>query len=259
MLLSLNRTSLYYQPVPPSPQEVAIKHEIDSIYTEDPYMGSRPITAIINRSGMNVSRPTVQKYMREMGISAIYAKPNLSKKNPEHKIFPYLLRGVKASYPNHIWGTDITFIRMNKGWLYLVVFMDWFSRYVLAWELDFTLEVGFVLAALGNALQIAKPSIVNSDQGSQYTSDLYVEQVLASHSKISMDGRGRYMDNIFTERLWRTVKYQEVYLHDYGSPREARNSIGRFFGKYNTYRPHQALRNLTPAEVYYGSYTIDDF
>jgi len=145
MLLSLNRTSLYYQPVPPSPQEVAIKHEIDSIYTEDPYMGSRPITAIINRSGMNVSRPTVQKYMREMGISAIYAKPNLSKKNPEHKIFPYLLRGVKASYPNHIWGTDITFIRMNKGWLYLVVFMDWFSRYVLAWELDFTLEVALCL------------------------------------------------------------------------------------------------------------------
>lgn len=258
-LLSLNRTSLYYQPVPPSPQEIAIKHEIDRIYTEDPYMGSRPITTILNRSGFSISRPTVQKYMRQMGIAAIYPKPNLSKKNHEHKIFPYLLRGIKANSPNHVWGTDITYIRMKKGWLYLVAFMDWFSRYVLAWELDFTLEVDFVLEALGNALKIAQPDIINSDQGSQYTSDRYVEQVLASQSKISMDGRGRYMDNIFTERLWRTVKYQEVYLHDYESPRAARSGLARFLDKYNNYRPHQALRNLTPAEVYYGNYTLNDF
>jgi putative transposase len=197
--------------------------------------------------------------MREMGISAIYPKPNLSKRNPEHMIFPYLLRGVKASFPNHIWGTDITYIRLRKGWLYLVAFMDWFSRYVLSWELDFTLEVDFVLEALSRALGIARPEIINSDQGSQYTSNRYIKQVLASQSKISMDGRGRFMDNIFTERLWRTVKYQEVYLHDYESPREARNGISRFFDKYNTYRPHQALKNLTPAEVFYGNYTVNDF
>jgi len=258
-LLSLNRTSLYYCPVPPSPKEITIKHEIDRIYTDDPYMGSRPITTILNRTGFSISRPTVQKYMREVGISAIYPKPNLSKRNPENTIFPYLLRGVKASFPNHVWGTDITYIRLRKGWLYLVAFMDWFSRYVLAWELDFTLEVDFVLEALSRALEIARPEIINSDQGSQYTSNRYIEQVLASQSKISMDGRGRFMDNIFTERLWRTVKYQEVYLHDYESPREARNGISRFLKKYNTYRPHQALRNLTPAEVFYGNYTVNDF
>ena len=259
MLLSLNRTSLYYHPAPPSPREIIIKHEIDRIYTEDPYMGSRPITAILNRSDSYVSRPTVQKYMRQMGIAAIYPKPNLSKRNHEHKIYPYLLRGVQASSANHVWGTDITFIRVKKGWLYLVAFMDWFSRYVLAWELDFTLEVDFVLEALSNALKISKPEIINSDQGSQYTSDRYIEQVLASQSKISMDGRGRYMDNIFTERLWRSVKYQEVYLHDYENPRAARSGLSRYLEKYNNYRPHQSLRNLTPAEVYYGNYTLDDF
>jgi len=162
-LLSLNRTSLYYRPVTPSSREIAIKHEIDRIYTEDPYLGSRPITTILKRSGFSISRPTVQKYMRQMRIAAIYPKPNLSKKNHEHKIFPYLLRGIKANSPNHVWGTDITYIRMKKGWLYLVAFMDWFSRYVLAWELDFTLEVDFVLEALGNALRIARPEIINSD------------------------------------------------------------------------------------------------
>ena len=258
-LLSLNRTSLYYRPVPPSPQEIALKHEIDRIYTDNPYMGYRPITTILNRTGFSVSGPTVLKYMREMGISAIYPKPNLSKKNHEHTIFPYLLRGIKAKSPNHVWGTDITYIRLRKGWLYLVAFMDWFSRYVLAWELDFTLEVDFVLEALGMALKIAHPEIINSDQGSQYTSNRYVKKVLESQSKISMDRRGRFVDNIFTERLWRTIKYQEVYLHDYESPREARNGISRFLEKYNTYRPHQALHNLTPEEVYYGNYTLDDF
>jgi putative transposase len=222
-------------------------------------MGYRPITTILNRTGFSVSGPTVLKYMREMGISAIYPKPNLSKKNHEHTIFPYLLRGIKAKSPNHVWGTDITYIRLRKGWLYLVAFMDWFSRYVLAWELDFTLEVDFVLEALGMALKIAHPEIINSDQGSQYTSNRYVKKVLESQSKISMDGRGRFVDNIFTERLWRTIKYQEVYLHDYESPREARNGISRFLEKYNTYRPHQALHNLTPEEVYYGNYTLDDF
>lgn len=258
-LLSLNRTSLYYRPVPPSEKEVIIKHEIDRIYTDDPYMGSRPITAILKRNGHKICRNTVGRYMREMGIHAIYPGPNLSKRNHAHKIYPYLLRGVKANTPNHIWGTDITYIRLSKGWLYLVAFMDWFSRYVLAWELDFSLEVDFVIEALDNALKLGKPEITNSDQGGQYTSKSYIDRLLGNDIKISMDGRGRAMDNIFTERLWRTVKYQEVYLNDYESPRHARISLGRFFDKYNNYRPHQSLCNLTPAEVYFGSYKLEDF
>lgn len=259
-LLSLNRSSLYYQPVPPSPVEIAIKNEIDRIYTDDPYMGSRPITVILNRDkGFNVSRPTVQKYMREMGIAAISPRPNLSRRNHEHKVYPYLLRGVTASHPNHIWGTDITYIPLRKGWLYLVAFLDWFSRFVVAWELDYTLEVEFVLEALNRALQIGKPEIANSDQGSQFTSQRYTKILLDNEIRISMDGRGRAMDNIFTERLWRTVKYQEVYINDYESPREARVGLARFFDKYNNYRPHQSLNYLTPAEVYYGNYTLKDF
>lgn len=258
-LLSLNRPSLYYKHVSPSPKEIAIKHEIDRIYTQDPYMGSRPITAILNRNGFKISRPTVQKYMREMGISAIRPGPNLSRRNHEHKIYPYLLRDITADHPNHIWGTDITYIPLSNGWLYLVAFMDWFSRCVVAWGLDYTLEADFVLEALNRALRVSKPEIVNSDQGSQFTSHQYTNILLENQIKISMDGRGRAMDNIFTERLWRTVKYQEVYINEYSSPREARIGLTKFFDKYNNYRPHQALKYLTPAEVYYGNYTLKDF
>lgn len=258
-LLSLNRTSLYYKPVEPSSSEISIKHALDEIYTEDPYLGSRPITVLLKRKGYSISRPTVMQYMREMGIRAIVPGPNLSKRNQEHKIYPYLLRGVTASYPNHIWGTDITYIRLRKGWLYLVAYMDWFSRYVISWELDYTLEVDFVLEALKRALGHSKPTIVNSDQGSQYTSRKHTEILLEKGIQISMDGRGRALDNIFTERLWRTVKYQEVYLNDYDSPKEARQGISKFLNKYNTYRPHQSLKHLTPEEVYYGNYCLEDF
>jgi putative transposase len=258
-LLSLNRTSLYYNPVPLSTKEIAIKHDIDRIYTDDPYMGSRSITTILKREGTIISRPTVVKYMREMGISAIYPKPNLSKQNPEHKIYPYLLKGITAAYPNHIWGTDITYIRLKKGWLYLVAFLDWFSRYVISWEIDSSLEVEFVLEALEKALLVAIPDIANSDQGSQFTSKKYTEKLHEQQIKISMDGRGRAFDNIFTERLWRSVKYQEVYINDYENPRQARQGISRYFERYNTYRPHQSLKNLTPFEVFTGNYTIKDF
>ncbi len=258
-LLSLNRTSLYYKPKPPSTKEIEVKHKIEMIYTENPYMGSRPITAILNREDVSISRPTVVRYMQEMGIQAIRPGPNLSKRNQEHKIYPYLIRGVTASHPNHIWGTDITYIRLKNGWLYLVAFIDWFSRYVLSWELDHTLEVGFVIEALQKALKVGKPEIANSDQGSQFTSNIYTEVLLSNNVKISMDGRGRALDNIFTERLWRTVKYQEVYLNDYESPKEARKGISSFLEKYNTYRPHQSLNYLTPIEVYYGDYRLEDF
>lgn len=256
-LLSLNRSSLYCTRTPPSDSEILIKHGIDGIYTDNPSYGSRRIAVVLNREGIAVSRPTIQKYMREMGICAIYPKVNLSKRNHQHKIYPYLLNGVKAGYPNHVWGTDITYIKLQKGWLYLVAFIDWFSRYVIAWELDFTLEVDFVMEALGKALVVAKPSIINSDQGCQYTSSTYTGMLTLKEIKISMDGKNRAIDNIFTERLWRSLKYEEVYPNCYESPREARIRIGIYFEKYNNYRPHQSLGYLTPAEVYFKNYAIN--
>ena len=258
-MLSLNRTSLYYKPVPPSENEVILKHAIDRIYTADPCFGSRTITTILQRENIAACRSTVQRCMREMGLTAIHPCPNLSKRNHEHKIYPYLLRNITASHPNHIWGTDITYIRLKRGWLYLVAFLDWFSRYVISWELSDNLEVDFVLSAMVAGLKVGTPTIANSDQGCQFTSRRYTDMLIDNKIQISMDGRGRALDNIFTERLWRTVKYQEVYLNDYESPREARQGLARYLNKYNTYRPHQSLKNLTPAEVYYGNYRLDDF
>lgn len=249
-LLGVSRSSLYYHPQPPSHEEVAIKHRIDELYTRWPFYGSRRITVVLNQEEIIVSRPTVQRYMREMGIAGVAPGPNTSKSAPEHKIFPYLLRHVRAEYPNHIWGVDITYIRLRGGWMYLVAILDWFSRFVVAWELDQTLELPFVMNAVERALQQATPTIWNSDQGSHFTSPLYLDRLLAANVQISMDGRGRAADNIFTERLWRSVKYEEVYLNDYASPREARNGLTRYFRYYNYERPHQALDYQTPAQVY---------
>lgn len=252
-LLGISRSSLYYQSVPPSPREVALKHRIDEIYTQWPFYGSRRITVTLNREGLSVSRPTVQRYMREMGISGLAPGPNTSKPAPEHTIYPYLLRNVSASHPNHIWGIDITYIRLRSNWMYLVAVLDWYSRYVVAWELDQTLALPFVLATVERALSVTSPEIWNSDQGSQFTSPQYLERLLAAGVRISMDGRGRAVDNIFTERLWRTVKYEEVYLNEYRSPREARYGLSRYFDFYNNVRPHQALDYLTPGQIYHGS------
>jgi len=249
-LLGLSRSSLYYRPIPPSAEEVAIKHHIDEIYTRWPFYGSRRITVVLNQEKITVSRLTVQRYMREMGISGIAPGPNTSKAAPEHKIYPYLLRHVSAGYPNHVWGIDITYIRLKSGWMYLVAILDWFSRFVIAWEMDQTLELPFVLNAVDRALEQATPTIWNSDQGSHFTSSQYLDRLLAANVQISMDGRGRAADNIFTERLWRSVKYEEVYLNDYASPREARRGLARYFHFYNFERPHQALDYQTPAQVY---------
>lgn len=258
-LLGLNRTSLYYKPVPISQEKIKIYNRIDEIFTEDPSFGGRTIGTILRREGFAISDPTVRKYMREMGLQVIYPGPNLSKAAHDSLIYPYLLRNVIISYPNHVWGTDITYIRMKKGFLYLVAYMDWFSRYVLSWELSDSLSVEFVLEALKNALKIAVPKIANSDQGSQFTSKKHTGLLLENGIQISMDGRGRCMDNIFTERLWRSLKYQEVYLNEYESPKQARAGINKYFNKYNTYRPHQSLNGLTPIEVYNGNFTADDF
>lgn len=252
-LLSLNRTSLYYEPRPPSAEEVRLKHHIDELYTAHPYYGSRKMTAQLVRDGLHVNRKAVQRHMREMGIAAMFPGPNLSKRAQQAVVYPYLLKGVDACYPNHIWGIDITYIRLQRSWMYLVAVLDWYSRYVVSWELDQTLELPFVLTAAQRALQQAHPFIWNSDQGSHFTSAAYLDLLKAHEVRISMDGRGRALDNIFTQRLWRTVKYEELYLKEYTSPREARASLATYLQFYNEQRLHQALDYQTPAEVYFSA------
>lgn len=249
-LLGLNRSSLYYKPVEPSPEEIFIKHKIDEIYTKHPYFGSRRITVVLNNSGLTINRKAVQRHMREMGIAGISPGPNLSKRNLEHRIYPYLLRNMAITHPNHVWGIDITYIRLQRGWMYLVALIDWYSRFVVSWELDQTLEIDFVLEAVKRALLVGQPKILNSDQGSHFTSPKYTELLLEKDIQISMDGKGRALDNIVTERLWRTIKYEEVYLKDYESPREARKEINNFIHFYNYERPHQSLGYKPPASVY---------
>lgn len=249
-LLSLNRSSLYYKPVGPSLEEVALKHKIDEVYTKYPFYGSRRIAIHLQSQGIIVNRKAVQRHMREMGIADIAPGPNLSRRNHQHRIYPYLLRHLTIDRPNHVWGIDITYIRLQRGWLYLVAIIDWYSRYVVSWELDQSLEMDFVLAALKKALHHYQPVIMNSDQGSHFTSPQYTDVLKDKGVQISMDGKGRALDNIITERLWRTVKYEEVYLKDYGSPKEARKELTNYLAFYNHERPHQALNYQTPASFF---------
>ena len=219
-LLSVSRASLYYQAVQPSAAEIALKHRIDALYTACPFYGSRRMLAQLQRDGQSINRKTVQRYMREMGIQGICPGPNLSKRAQAHAVYPYLLRNVTTANPNHIWGIDITYIRLHQGWMYLVAILDWYSRYVVAWQLDDTLAIDFVLAAVEQALAQQCPQIWNSDQAGtlwvHFTSPQYIQRLLDANVQISMDGKGRALDNIFTERAqWapgRTVKYEEVYL-----------------------------------------------
>lgn len=227
---------------------------VDEIYTEFPYYGSPRITAELKRRGFVINHKTIERLMRLMGIQGIYPKKRTTIPNPEHLKYPYLLNGVRAKAPNHIWGTDITYVRAQGVWFYLVAILDWYSRYVLTWKLSPVMTVDFCAAALTEALLMAIPDIHNSDQGSQFTSQQYIS-LLTQHPQIqiSMDGRGRCFDNIFTERLWRTVKYEEVYLHDYRSELEASSSLSKYFLTYNTKRLHQSLDYHTPAEIYFGT------
>jgi len=249
-LLEISRSSLYYQAKPPSEKEVAIKHRIDELFTQYPFYGSRRMTVSLQREGWAISRPTVQKYMREMALEAVYPKPRLSQPGEGHTIYPYLLKGLVIERPNQVWGVDITYIRLRYGWLYLFAILDWYSRFVVAWSLDQTLAVGFVLAAMQQALAWHTPEICNSDQGSHFTSNDFTGLLKDQHVQISMDGKGRAIDNIFTERLWRSIKYEEVYLKDYESPREARQSLGNYINFYNYTRPHQSLEYQTPASLF---------
>jgi len=249
-LLQLSRASLYYRPVQPAPEEVAIKHRIDELYTAHPFYGSRKLTVLLRQERGPISRKTVQRHMREMGIAGLCPGPNLSKRSSEHRIYPYLLRHVRAERPNHVWGVDITYVRMPGSWMYLVAVLDWYSRFVVSWAVDETLEMPFVLATMQQALLQATPWLCNSDQGSHFTSPQYIQLLQAAGVQISMDGKGRALDNIFTERLWRTVKYEHVYLREDRTPRAVRQGIGEYFDFYNNRRPHQALGYRTPAELY---------
>ena len=251
-MLSLSRSSLYYKKRAVSAKKLAILNAMDEIYTENPVYGARRIREELLKRGHKISRPTVGKYMRILCIEAIYPKPKTSSPHPEHKVYPYLLRNITASYPNHIWGTDITYIRMQGTFMYLVAYLDWYSRYVVSWEISDTLEDDFVVYALEKALSIATPYIVNSDQGAQFTGNNYINTLLNKGVRISMDGRGRCMDNIFTERLWRTVKYEDIYIRDYDTPKALRTGLNEFFVKYNTKRPHQSLGYQVPFEVYWS-------
>jgi putative transposase len=250
-LLSLNRSGVYYQPQAIEPRELVIKRHIDEVYTAYPFYGIRRITAQLRHEGLLVNHKAVARHMQEMGLRAIYPGPNLSKRAQQEAVYPYRLRGLTIERPNQVWGVDITYIRLRTGWMYLFAVLDWYSRFVVSWALDLTLEIGFVLEAMQVALATATPTICNSDQGSHFTSPQYIDLLLGAHVQISMDGKGRALDNIFTERLWRTVKYEEIYLKDYASPREARTQIGDYFGFYNTRRLHQALDYQTPAQFYF--------
>jgi len=250
-LLGLNRSSLYYKPVQASAEELLLKHRIDEIYTEYPFYGSRRITATLRRDGHALNRKAVQQHMQEMGLAGICPGPNLSKRNLKHHVYPYLLRGLTITAPNHVWGIDITYIRLTRGWAYLVAIIDWYSRFVVSWEMDQCLEMPFVLDTVRQGFTFGQPIILNSDQGSHFTSPAYITLLQAAEVQISMDGKGRATDNIFTERLWRSLKYEEVYLNEYASPRQAREGINRYLAFYNYTRPHQSLNYKTPAEVYH--------
>lgn len=255
-ILNIGRTAYYYRPEI-SKANLELMRQIDELFTEDPTRGTRRICAALKRRGVHVGRSKVRRLMGRMGLSAIYCRINLSKSAPGHKKYPYLLRGVKVSRVNQVRSTDITYIRLRNGFVYLTAVIDWYSRYVLAWRLSTTLETAFCKEALEEALaKYGKPEIFNTDQGSQFTSEDFTG-VLQKHGiAISMDGRGRALDNVFVERLWRTVKYENVFLNDYGSVAECHNGLSAFFERYNTRREHQALDYQFPEEVYFATGAI---
>jgi putative transposase len=251
-LLGIPRGSLYYEPRGESEENQRLMRLIDEQYTRTPFFGSRKMVAALAAQGFSVNRKRVSRLMQAMGLEAVYPKPKLSQPGEGHKIYPYLLNGVSVERVNQVWSADITYIRMAQGFTYLVAVMDWYSRFVLSWSLSVTMELNFCLEALGCALRRGRPEIFNSDQGSQFTSEKFTGELAAKKIRISMDGRGRCLDNIFIERLWRSLKYEEVYLHDYAQVSEARTGIACWFQFYNHERPHQSLGYNTPAAIYEG-------
>jgi len=250
-LLKIARSTLYYRPVPVSADDLAVMRRIDELHLAWPFYGSRRMAAVLRREGWAVNRKRAKRLMRVMAIEAIYQKPNTSKGHPDHKVYPYLLRGLTIDRPNQVWCADITYIPMAKGFVYLVAVMDWFSRRVLSWRLSITMETDFCVEALREATEMyGPPEIFNTDQGVQFTSAAFVDELASRGVRISMDGKGRYLDNIFIERLWRSLKYEDVYIKAYGSVTEARRSLGEWLAFYNDVRPHQSLGYRTPREIF---------
>lgn len=254
-MLGINRGSLYYQAQPVSAADLAVMRRIDELHLEYPFAGSRMLQGFLVREGFVIGRLHVRTLMKRMGIEAIYRRPNTSKPAPGHKIYPYLLRNLIVDRPNQVWAMDISYIPMARGFVYLAAVVDWYSRKVLAWRLSITLEADFCLEAVEEALaRHGKPEIFNTDQGSQFTSTDFTDLLLKHKIAISMDGKGAWRDNVFVERLWRTIKYEEVYLRAYNNVPEARASLGRYIdGFYNTKRPHSRLDGQTPDEAYFKS------
>ncbi|PBN41317.1 IS3 family transposase [Sphingobium sp. D43FB] len=252
--LGISRGSVYYLPRPVSEADLAIMRRIDELHLEFPFAGSRMLRDLLRQEGMKIGRQHVATLMKKMAIEAIYRRPNTSKPTPGHKVYPYLLRKLAIVRPNQVWATDISYIPMAKGFVYLVAIVDWFSRKVLAWRVSITMEADFCVEALEEALaRFGKPEILNTDQGSQFTSMAFTSVLLREEIAISMDGRGAWRDNVMVERLWRSVKYEEVYLHAYGGGSEARSSIGRYLSFYNSRRPHSSLAAKTPDQTYFDN------
>ena len=251
-ILKLSRSSLYYRPRPVAPADLAVVRRIDELHLAYPFAGSRMLRDLLRGEGIEIGRERVATMLKRMGIAALYRRPNTSKPAPGHKIYPYLLRDLVIDRPNQVWAMDITYIPMARGFVYLAVVIDWFSRRVLAWRLSITMEVGFCLEAVEEALaKHGRPEIFNTDQGSQFTSAEFTGRLLDNAIAISMDGKGSWRDNVFIERLWRSVKYEEVYLRAYDSVGEARASIGRYLDFYNRKRPHSSLDSRTPDLAYF--------
>jgi putative transposase len=251
-VLNISRGSVYYKPRAVPAGDLAIMRRIDELHLNYPFAGSRMLRDMLRREAVEIGRRRVATMMRRMGIEALYRRPNTSKPAPGHKIYPYLLRGLKVERPNQVWAMDLTYIAMARGFVYLAAVVDWFSRRVLAWRLSITMEAGFCVEALEEALaKHGRPEIFNTDQGSQFTSEAFTGVLIANTVAISMDGKGAWRDNVFVERIWKSVKYEEVYLRAYDSVADARASIGRYLDFYNRQRPHSSLDRRTPDEAYF--------
>jgi putative transposase len=257
-LLSLSRGHFYYRPVGLTERDLQLMKKLDELFTENPTRGTRRLSqALKKRFGLVAGRDKVRRLLRTMGIAAIYPKKNLSMAHPSHKKYPYLLRGVAITRPNQVWSTDITYVRLAKGFVYLTAIIDWYSRYVLSWKLSTTVDRRFCIEALQEALETyGQPEIFNTDQGCQYTSEAFTGILKAKQIKISMDGKGRALDNVFVERLWRTVKQEEVYLKGYRHVADCREGLRAYFDRYNNLREHQSLDYNYPAEIYFGDIVL---
>jgi len=252
-LLKISRSSVYYKPQPFSEDELKLMRTIDELHLEHPFAGNLMLRDFLRRDGVRVGRRHMRTVMQRMGIEAIYRRPNTSKPAPGHKIYPYLLRNVAVTRANQVWATDISYVPMKRGFVYLIAVIDWFSRRVLSWKLSITMDVSFCLEALDEAIRMyGRPEIFNTDQGSQFTSIDFTGRLKQEGIRISMDGKGRWCDNVFVERFWRSIKYEEIYLHAYDSVSEARSRIGQYIQFFNNRRPHSSLQAQTPDQVYFN-------